>query len=834
MAHQGVSDAAAISPYPFVVRQERAGPSSSETDERGPHPKGKKARARARAERNRQDEEPRFNIGPPRNTRHPANRTGRRGFLNRLPGAWYPEDSNVPDYPPPSFQEAITTPPISVCSSTTSLVPQPTLPLAIPEDIPERPRAPPEPELAPVPFQEHNSNGMATSDDATDSDESMFIIDPHSVPVASSDIPKPPGKTKSDWRKLRSADFLHKSSRVSPTKSDDEHPKINRVRTINASSVLQIIDPDVSDTHLTPPSPISSPKRKLMSLSPLKTMFPRSASHEDRETLSALPSPSSSPYPTSRSVFFRSSTSLATASFLRLPLLSTAGSKSEPLSRKLFKGKEKAKDRESIDTWEVLSEEAYEGVDSEGHPTFEQSPSLISAVESLKSRESSSPPRVRISTSTNHGATAFPTQLGEQSDDPQEREFPISSRAAQDTASRERKGMSTLFIDRPLNRGRTPVSAPLEDVDGTINTNVGPMSSVSSLSMLPPGPPLTTVRVRAKSPSPQPPPQAVRHPKQVIHLSPLRVDATVNAMDDQHSTGPDMYQKALDTPLPLTPVYQNHFEAGGSENPTGLADRQIPDLDSNSARVVSPAKLTLSVNPSTTTLLGPASVKEPLSPTPMSPTRHHYVGRPLPRPPAPASTSRVAIIDSIYASSESSGYSQGTPEASNPCPEGLLIDLEDTSFDSINPPSRTSTPLADEGVFYSMTTSSSSAADLLQLVDPPPPPTSMQGLTPRPHLTPPGLLHHSNSAQRNDSLEVTDLDVLVSRLADREANDGSDYEVSVGRKEWKELGLSKPPDASLAVGGNWTRQTLIPRPVVPSRHLPESQPQRQYTAHWAH
>ncbi|KAF8875405.1 hypothetical protein CPB84DRAFT_1796502, partial [Gymnopilus junonius] len=208
----------------------------------------------------------------------------------------------------------MTTPPVSVCSSTTSLVLQPSIPLAIPENIPEHPEMPTEPESMPVP--ENTSSEIMVADDTTDSDESMEIIDRNSVPVASTDIPKAPTRLKSDWRKLRGADFLHKSFKESSSKSDDEKPKLNRVRTIIKPQLLDI-DPDESVVQINPISPISSPKRKLMSLSPLKTMFPRSSAQQDRETLSALPSPSSSPYLTSRSVFFRSSSSLATASFAK-------------------------------------------------------------------------------------------------------------------------------------------------------------------------------------------------------------------------------------------------------------------------------------------------------------------------------------------------------------------------------------------------------------------------------------------------------------------------------------------------------------------------------------
>lgn len=92
MSPQRGADAANISPYPFVVRQERQ-PNPPEGSDRGRNAKGKKPKAKPRAERTpRQEEEIRFNTGP-RNLRvPPANRGGRRGF--RMPGRSYADDHN--------------------------------------------------------------------------------------------------------------------------------------------------------------------------------------------------------------------------------------------------------------------------------------------------------------------------------------------------------------------------------------------------------------------------------------------------------------------------------------------------------------------------------------------------------------------------------------------------------------------------------------------------------------------------------------------------------------------------------------------------------------------
>jgi len=90
MSPQRLADAANISPYPFVVRQERQPNPPTDSSDPGRNAKGKKPKAKPRTPR--QEEEIRFNTGP-RNLRvPPANRGGRRGF--RMPGRGYADDNN--------------------------------------------------------------------------------------------------------------------------------------------------------------------------------------------------------------------------------------------------------------------------------------------------------------------------------------------------------------------------------------------------------------------------------------------------------------------------------------------------------------------------------------------------------------------------------------------------------------------------------------------------------------------------------------------------------------------------------------------------------------------
>lgn len=304
MSLQRVADAANTHPHPFVVRQERLPSDNADRERNG---KSKKSKPRPRTERNpRHEEEIRFNTGP-RNLRGaPANR-GSRSFGRYNRG--YDDHIGIPDYPPPSFQEAITTPPHSACSSTATLVPMSRPAVLIPEDIPEVP------EILVEPPNVETLNGTVASDHASDSDESLQIIDKSSV-VCSEDLPKGvelEQRIRSDWKIRRGIDFPGSSS------SDSSQAMGDGMDTDRGCSTLRIperltIDSDTSagedKSNMNNMSPISPTKRRFLSLSPLRTILsPRPLT--DRP-MSAHPSPCSSPYAaSSRSIFFRSSTNLA-------------------------------------------------------------------------------------------------------------------------------------------------------------------------------------------------------------------------------------------------------------------------------------------------------------------------------------------------------------------------------------------------------------------------------------------------------------------------------------------------------------------------------------------
>ena len=484
----------------------------------------------------------------------------------------------------------MTTPPLSVCSSTASLVPTTILPLAIPEDIPEHSEASVEnPEasaenMAPLTEATESEN----IDNASDSDESLFIIEMNSVPVCSTDLPKGAAleeRVRKDWRKRRGVEFPGRTPALETShkendNNDNKTATLGRIMTKLKLEIDPVPSPTQDHGRL---SPISSPKRRFMSLSPLKTLFPpKSPVHHDR-AMSAHPSPSPSPYAASRSTFFRSSSTLAAASFLGLPLLSSVSvttSKSEPLSRKIFsnKGKERAKgiDSEHLDAWEVLSEDTYAGVDKNGdeHPR-----SLMSAVESLQGTSNLGGSSTR-SQSFNFGAHAANTMQPKQPhiDSPEPIRDEYSSQTPHIravTSLRDWKGPSKVLLDRPITR-RVPAS--LSTLSSTsITSSITSLLETPTTEMAPPlpGPPLTSVRIRATSPSP-PPSLTLKH-AHVAQPSPLRVDAIakLNITTDKSAAAIALHQKALETPLPITPVHHTRF--GGS-------------LDTSPLRVPSPAQ----------------------------------------------------------------------------------------------------------------------------------------------------------------------------------------------------------------------------------------------------
>ncbi|KAF9010127.1 hypothetical protein BDQ17DRAFT_1001165 [Cyathus striatus] len=136
MSPQRVADAARISPFTDSQesQQGRSTASGSENADssQSRHKKAVKKPPRDRNGRQGQEEEMRFNIGPP-STRSINSSRGRRstraGRQDRLHSDGR-NDIDVPNYPPPSFQEAISSSALSIYPSTTTLY-RPRFPMSL-------------------------------------------------------------------------------------------------------------------------------------------------------------------------------------------------------------------------------------------------------------------------------------------------------------------------------------------------------------------------------------------------------------------------------------------------------------------------------------------------------------------------------------------------------------------------------------------------------------------------------------------------------------------------------------------------------------------------------
>ena len=620
----------------------------------------------------------------------------------------------------------MTTPPLSACSSTTTLVPISIPTVLIPSNIPEVP------EIPMAPSSVETLNETVVSDHRSDSDESLQIIDKNSV-VRSDDLPtglELEKRVRNDWKSRRGIDFPGPSSSDPSQKQGDS---IDMDRPCIPGRLIIDSNASVTEDKL-------SPKRRFLSLSPLRTILSPRLMTDPVRPMSAQPSPSSSPYATSsRNIFFRSSTNLAASSTMKLPLFPSKNENS--ISRKLFgkgkekldKGKEKLdEEKEKLDAWEVVDEDNYPEESVGGYTS-----SLMSAVQSLN-----------LSPSSNSPARSQSFSVGV----------------------------------------RSSASAPARTNQIPNGSNMAMVVPVGADS--PPARPISPVTHPRASPTPTP--LILKHTALPIYPSPLR--PTIMTEDQAFSS--IIYQQALDTPLPATPVNDREIPAAKAI----ISARSVSDPLNNlvSAGDVSPPSLSLHC-------LAQINSTEEL----MTPSRHHYTGRPLPRPPPSVTRSN---IDSTFAPEVSADTES---LSSTRCPEGLLIDLDDTSLDSSSA-SGASTPLSDGARLRSrlhLTITPSSSTTELTME------SGSQRSAP---------MIRGRSSPISDISGLTELDLLVSRLADGE-DDSSDYEVSPGHPGWLPSSLNNSPDTASGFRVNWTgKPDPCPYSVPPAIY----QRQRQHLTHW--
>jgi len=726
------ADAARITPYPFVAHQVPSSPDSADASRTT-----KKKRQRPRAERNpQQEEDVRFNTGPVRyaasgprrgsrqaGRSYPDDRNGKRSLA-----ALHPHYSNftslgIPDYPPPSFQEAINTP---LSQSSISLV---TAPMSsIPEDnqddespaelIPTTRRM----EIDPL-------NEVAPMDYTSESDDSaLVIVNKNEVPVCFTDFPPAKHENKKDWFKRRKQD-----TSISSTSTVEKSGGVARGRKLPRITIP--INPDPSGMH--EQETMSSPKRRFLSLSPIKTIFPSKTVGKLDRPLSATSSPSSPKFSLGNRNFFRSTNSLT--------LLRLSGSQNkDPLSRRLFihKGKERAMEpviQENLqDNWEVV-EQATDGERGEGiRPEVENHPqSLMSVVIDSFSANGSTTTLLKIfptkrsrSTRSTRSTTTFdgsesvaPTTATNGNSDtisPQTLSPPFEPRLEGQKSPDQKTNDTPLTSGSPTPVANTPTASPSQ---GSPSEHL--ISSKEGLS----------------------PPTAL----QSLHV-PLPAQLRPNVTTNPKAMEGDVSKHDLETLLPMTPVYQTYQERNTpsaidelkEKLPQPLvpvavwsspaASRSIPDLLTDSDHTPSlhalsgcscgtrhnvnasfssiPSPLGMHMYPSFQmptppqfTLLSKASAGE----EPLSPSRPPYAGRPLPRPPPIPDVQRTIInpvltVNTLSVARKSIGPPEDIhKEGKGQRGEGLLIDLEDTSLDT-NPllsPTTTLLSASDESHYHS-------------------------------------------------------------------------------------------------------------------------------------
>ncbi|RDB27794.1 hypothetical protein Hypma_002152 [Hypsizygus marmoreus] len=685
----------------------------------------KHTRSRPRQERNvRTEEDIRFNTGPRPLRVTSGHRGGRRiGRHDRARDEGF-NDEAYPDYPPPSFQEAISTPP------PTTLVTVSAPPSVIPSNI--HTSVPPVTSLASPAFNHQMpqpSDSRGATDCDVDSESSFEAIDPIDAFESQPDTDLPSG-SRLDERVRR--DRKHRRGVEFPAPSDQQ------ARGRSKGRGRAILDSDSEDIlgETQPESPLDTTKRRHLSLSPLRTLFPyRPMTVHDR-ALSAHPSPSTSPYSSHSSFPFLSTTSL------KMSMSTTSFSSSVKgegfFSRKLlsFKGKERANSDESLDAWEVV----------------ESQPTLLSAVESMgdpsNDRKQRSPTKndttiPRQSVDHNHPVQAVPP-------DAEQRPTSQNTQAPHPLSLRDRKAPPVPFVTRPVRRPAPPPPPPV----------VPP----------PLGPILTSVRTRkVNSPSPPPPPP----PPKPHALSPSPLSNETWHSEDESTS---ILQRAVTTPLPSTPIDPTPQQAPTvpitptPENPPQpvYQSPSIPDTFPNDERMpmqISFTNLADSIGPTMPGHLPDSvSLSTLVSPEEFSPTaRHHYPGRPLPRPPGTTRT----LVDSTYAGNEDLQVNRDD-YLRTICPEGLLIDLDDDSLPdnsagNVEPPSSTDGPDSSQMIPVSATASASSVEFLGSTVD-----NSEQDVSTLETPT-------AQSPAPATYSEVTDLDVLVSRLDEGQQN-GTNYD----------------------------------------------------------
>jgi hypothetical protein len=583
---------------------------------------------------------------------------------------------------------------------------------------PELETQPPSPSISSILPQPSETPGSPLRNTFTDSDDSLEILETGSVQAQ---IDNDPSRRIMDRYRVE-------SSPLPPG------PPRGRTKS-RRPAILDSDSDDISEVNRPPQGNV----KRGFSLSPLRTLIPYKSMVAQDRAASAHPSQNNSPYGSRSSFPFLSTTSLkmsmSNPSFLKFPGIPTATSRNESFVSRKFKGKESTRNNSS-EAWEVVE------------PGSPSTPNGYPAVE--------------------RGTSSFPVQGENRGSLAPNMPRPVllesePYRVAEPDASRNSVGTHPLSLrDRkapPVPRANNGVRRhapppPVQPPPPVLDSVVTPTSL---------GPVVSNAHSRPINSSPTP---KTKKP-QVVCASPLGANRW-RAEDEVDAPLPSVFHRALVTPLPSTPVEPTHAQLA-DVSLVIVPPHQAMAFSSNIASTSSQSPLSLLTSLSGATTPPEASPLLPPTPVTRRPSAdsdvhsaRHYPGRPLPRPPGASRT----LIDSTY------GHEDFQVNGST-FAEGLLIDFNDTSFTE-SYPSRASMPQPDEGrhgtliqISAAPSSSSTSSMEFVESV------VSLSSQRDTPNQRPPA----ARSPAPAQFLDVTDLDVLVSRLLEEQQN-GSDYEVS--------------------------------------------------------
>ncbi|KAJ3936040.1 MAG: hypothetical protein NXY57DRAFT_322981 [Lentinula lateritia] len=556
----------------------------------------------------------------------------------------------IPDYPPPTFQEAMSSPPVSVCPSTATLglynVPSPVR-------VVQNYGSPRNPEVV---------RSYVNSD--SDSDESLEVID------VRRDTTQGGGACHED------VDVVGDRGRHSL----DDHD---------------------------PPTPITltQSKRRHMSLSPLRLFAHKPIALQER-ALSAQPA---SPYSFHRNVsLFRSTTSLktvSTGSFFRLPLSASSSTSLVKADRRVIsKGKERS--AEPLETWEVLDPptslmSAVESLTNPPSPDSGTPSPVQTRIFTFDCHGSSS--NVACAESNGQGLYCKGPNL-----DSADRLPSIPTNFRDDSASIPRRPYSQNVLSHQYISSYIPsnshdrsntLASPLPGPGILQNPGTSPPSPSSAPKNLTSPLPLSFQSWGAKRLDLN---SDTTNPLQLALETPLPPTPIDNIMGEESTNtrlqtmGPHIHAHFQFAPnLNETLSSYNDTVAGETTKvfPRSRVHVAPNDRTSGSLKVMSGMPQAAGYNNSVSKIQrpipSPLQVPFPsvISPDPTStshiytqtPTRRHYPGRPLPKTPQPiASEIARNMVDSLYAPNPENASNTDTclgPTFSH----GLLIDFDEST-----------------------------------------------------------------------------------------------------------------------------------------------------------